>query len=188
MIVKGEIPDTLAGKRVFSLDISLMLAGAKYRGDFEERIKLCIDEVMKSGNIILFIDEIHTIVGAGAAEGAIDAANILKPQLSRGEIQLIGATTLTEYKKHIEKDSALERRFQPIIIDEPTQESTITILNSLKNAMERHHNLKITDEAIKAAVDLSVRYIHNRFLPDKAIDLIDEACSKVRIRSGAMPK
>ena len=180
-IVDGEVPESLKGKRIVSIDISGMVAGAKYRGDFEERIKKALNEVKKVGDVILFIDEIHTIVGAGAAEGAIDAANILKPLLARGEIQLIGATTIEEYRKYIEKDSALERRFSPIDVAEPTQNQTIEIIKGIRDKYEAHHNVKITDEAIKAAVDLSVRYITDRFLPDKAIDLIDEAASRVRM-------
>ena len=180
-IVSGDIPEILKNKRVVGLDISSMVAGAKYRGDFEERIKKSLNEVKKAGDVILFIDEIHTIVGAGAAEGAIDAANILKPLLARGEIQVIGATTLNEYRKYIEKDSALERRFQPINVDEPSKEDTIAILKGVRDKYEAHHNVKITDEAIEAAVTLSIRYINDRFLPDKAIDLIDEASSKARL-------
>ena len=158
-----------------------MIAGAKYRGDFEERIKKALNEVKKAGDVILFIDEIHTIVGAGSAEGAIDAANILKPLLARGEIQLIGATTLNEYRKYIEKDSALERRFSPVTVNEPTHEETVEILKGIRDKYEAHHNIKITDEAINAAVELSSRYINDRFLPDKAIDLLDEASSKIKI-------
>ena len=180
-IVYGEVPESLKEKRIVSIDISGMVAGAKYRGDFEERIKKALNEVKKVGDVILFIDEIHTIVGAGAAEGAIDAANILKPLLARGEIQLIGATTIEEYRKYIEKDSALERRFSPVDIAEPSQTQTIEILKAIRDKYEAHHDVKITDEAIKASVDLSVRYITDRFLPDKAIDLIDEAASKVRM-------
>ena len=160
-----------------------MVAGAKYRGDFEERIKKSLNEAKKAGDVILFIDEIHTIVGAGSAEGAIDAANILKPLLARGEIQVIGATTLNEYRKYIEKDSALERRFQPIMVSEPTSEDTIQILKGIRDKYEAHHNVKISDEAIKQAVELSVRYINDRFLPDKAIDVIDEASSRARLAS-----
>lgn len=186
-IVNGEVPETLKDKRVFSLDITSMLAGAKYRGDFEERIKGALDEVTKSGNIILFIDEIHTIIGAGAAEGAVDAANILKPQLARGELQLIGATTIDEYRKYIEKDSALERRFQPVMVNEPSEEDAETILFGLRDKYEAHHKIKISDEAIKAAVKLSARYINDRYLPDKAIDLIDEAASKVRLQAFTAP-
>ena len=180
-IVYGEVPESLKEKRIVSIDISGMVAGAKYRGDFEERIKKALNEVKKAGDVILFIDEIHTIVGAGAAEGAIDAANILKPLLARGDIQLIGATTIEEYRKYIEKDSALERRFSPVNINEPTQSQTIEIIKGIRDKYEAHHNVKITDEAINSAVDLSVRYITDRFLPDKAIDLIDEAASQLRM-------
>ena len=180
-IVSGEVPENLKDKRIVSIDISGMVAGAKYRGDFEERIKKALNEVKKVGDVILFIDEIHTIVGAGAAEGAIDAANILKPLLARGEIQLIGATTIEEYRKYIEKDSALERRFSPVDVGEPTEAETIEIIKGIRDRYEAHHNVKITDEAINSAVTLSVRYITDRFLPDKAIDLIDEAASQVRI-------
>lgn len=187
-IIEGEVPENLKNKRVVTLDVSSMVAGAKYRGDFEDRLKKCIQEIKKVGNIILFIDEIHTIVGAGAAEGAIDAANILKPLLARAEIQIIGATTLTEYRKYIEKDAALERRFQPINVGEPTMEETIKILEGIRDKYEAHHKVKITDEAIKAAVELSSRYINDRFLPDKAIDLIDEAASKVKLNSLTAPK
>ena len=186
-IVSGEVPENLKGKRVVTLDISGMVAGAKYRGDFEERIKKALKEVKQARDIIIFIDEIHTIVGAGAAEGAIDAANILKPLLARGEIQLIGATTLNEYRKYIEKDSALERRFQPITVSEPTQEDTIKILKGLRDKYEAHHNVKITDEAIVAATKLSIRHINDRFLPDKAIDLIDEAASKAKLKTYTEP-
>ena len=164
-----------------------MVAGAKYRGDFEERIKKALKEVKKAGDIIIFIDEIHTIVGAGAAEGAIDAANILKPLLARGEIQVIGATTLNEYRKYIEKDSALERRFQPVMVNEPTEADTIQILKGLRDKYEAHHNVKITDEAIVAATKLSIRYINDRFLPDKAIDLIDEAASRAKLKTFTEP-
>ena len=181
-IVSGEVPESLKDKRIVSMDISGMVAGAKYRGDFEERIKKALAEVKKAGDVILFIDEIHTIVGAGAAEGAIDAANILKPLLARGEIQLIGATTIEEYRKYIEKDSALERRFSPVDVGEPTENETIEIIKGIRDKYEAHHNVKITDEAIKSAVVLSVRYITDRFLPDKAIDLIDEAASQVRMK------
>ena len=186
-IILGEVPQNLKEKRIFSVDISGMVAGAKYRGDFEERIKKALGEVRKVGNIILFIDEIHTIVGAGAAEGAIDAANILKPLLARGEIQLIGATTLDEYRKHIEKDSALERRFSPIEVDEPPEKETIEILKGIRDKYEAHHNVKITDEAINAAVIMSERYITDRFLPDKAIDLVDEAASRARMKKYTEP-
>ena len=188
MIIDNKVPEILKNKKVVSLDMSAMVAGAKYRGDFEERLKNVLQEIKKSGNVILFIDEMHTIIGAGAAEGAMDAANILKPLLSRGEIQIIGATTLNEYRKHIEKDAALERRFQTVIVDEPTGEDTVKILNGLKDKYEAHHKVKITDEAIKAAVTLSQRYINDRFLPDKAIDLIDEACSKIKLKTVTMPK
>ncbi|MBR6033151.1 MAG: ATP-dependent Clp protease ATP-binding subunit [Clostridia bacterium] len=186
-IVAGDVPEILKNKRVVTIDITSMVAGAKYRGDFEERIKKCLNEVKKAGDVILFIDEIHVIVGAGAAEGAIDAANILKPLLARGEIQVIGATTLNEYRKYIEKDSALERRFQPITVNEPSVEDTIQILKGLRDKYEAHHNVKITDEAIKAAAELSSRYINDRFLPDKAIDLIDEASSRVRLKAYTQP-
>ena len=186
-IVAGDVPETLKNKRVVNLDIASMVAGAKYRGDFEERIKKALKEVKKAGDVIIFIDEIHTIVGAGSAEGAVDAANILKPLLARGEIQLIGATTLKEYRKYIEKDAALERRFSPVTVNEPTEEETIQILYGLRDKYEAHHNVKITDEAIKSAVELSSRYINDRYLPDKAIDLIDEAASKVRMRSYTEP-
>ena len=186
-ITSGDVPQNLKEKRIISIDISGMVAGTKYRGDFEERIKKALGEVRKAGDIILFIDEIHTIVGAGAAEGAIDAANILKPLLARGEIQLIGATTVEEYRKYIEKDSALERRFSPIQVDEPTEAETIEILKGIRDKYEAHHNVKITDDAIKSAVILSKRYITDRFLPDKAIDLIDEASSKIRIRKYIEP-
>ncbi len=186
-ITEGNIPEILKGKRVVALDLSSMVAGAKYRGEFEERLKKSIEEIRNAGNVILFIDELHTIVGAGAAEGAIDASNILKPLLARGEIQVIGATTHDEYRKYIEKDAALERRFQPIQIGEPTQEEAIEILNGIRDKYEAHHNVKITDKAIEAAVRLSTRYITDRFLPDKAIDLIDEAASKVRLQSFTAP-
>ena len=182
------MPEILKNKRVVTLDISSMVAGAKYRGDFEERIKKCLNEVKKAKDIILFIDEIHTIVGAGAAEGAIDAANILKPLLARGEIQIVGATTLSEYRKYIEKDSALERRFQPIIVEEPSLEDCKKILTGLRDKYEAHHNVKITDEAIDSAVELSSRYINDRFLPDKAIDLIDEASAKARLKTYIEPE
>lgn len=186
-IAIGDVPQNLKEKRIISIDISGIVAGTKYRGDFEERIKKALGEVRKAGDIILFIDEIHTIVGAGAAEGAIDAANILKPLLARGEIQLIGATTVEEYRKYIEKDSALERRFSPIQVDEPTEAETIEILKGIRDKYEAHHNVKITDDAIKSAVTLSKRYITDRFLPDKAIDLIDEASSKIRIKKYIEP-
>ncbi|MBE6897346.1 MAG: ATP-dependent Clp protease ATP-binding subunit, partial [Ruminococcaceae bacterium] len=186
-ITEGKVPETLKDKRVITLDITSMIAGAKYRGDFEERIKNAIDEVTKSGNVILFIDEIHILIGAGAAEGAVDAANILKPYLARGELQVIGATTLDEYKKHIETDAALERRFQPIIVGEPSVEDAIDILKGIRDKYEAHHGVKISDEALISAVKLSKRYIQDRFLPDKAIDLIDEAASKVRIDNLTTP-
>ena len=187
-IVLGDVPEILKNKRVVTVDISSMVAGAKYRGDFEERIKKALDEVKKAGDIILFIDEIHTIVGAGAADGAIDAANILKPLLARGEIQLVGATTLEEYRKYIEKDSALERRFSPVTVNEPNESDTIEILKGIRDKYEAHHNVKITDEAIKSAVKMSIRYINDRFLPDKAIDLIDEAASRARIKTYTEPE
>lgn len=186
-IASGDVPEILKDKRVVALDISGMVAGAKYRGDFEERIKKALNEVKKAGDVILFIDEIHTIVGAGAAEGAIDAANILKPLLARGEIQLVGATTLNEYRKFIEKDAALERRFSPVTVNEPSEKDTIKILRGIRDKYEAHHNVKITDEAIEAAVKLSIRYVTDRFLPDKAIDLIDEASSKARLRTYTEP-
>ena len=188
-ISSGNVPDNLIGKVLYTLDMGSMLAGAKYRGEFEERMKQVIDEVAKNGNIILFIDELHTIIGAGSTgESTIDASNILKPALSRGDIQIIGATTVDEYRKHIEKDSALERRFQPVLITEPTKEETIEILKGLREKYEGHHNVKITDEAIVAAVDLAIRYIPDRFLPDKAIDLIDESASRVRLRENSLQK
>ena len=180
-IVNGIVPDTVVDKRLLTLDLSGMVAGSKYRGEFEERIKRVIAEVQQAGNIILFIDEIHTIIGAGGAEGAIDASNILKPSLARGEIQLIGATTIEEYRKYVEKDAALERRFQPVTVEEPTVEQAITILQGLKSRYEQHHQVQITDEGVEAAVRLSQRYINDRFLPDKAIDLIDEASSRIRL-------
>ena len=186
-IASGEVPETLADKRIVSLDLTGMVAGTKYRGDFEERIKTALEEVARSGNVILFIDELHTLIGAGSAEGAVDAANILKPSLARGEIQVIGATTLEEYRKHIEKDAALERRFQPVTVGEPSEDEAIEILKGLRDRYEAHHKVKITDEAIVAAVKMSVRYIGDRFLPDKAIDLVDEAASKVRLRAFTAP-
>ena len=187
LIVEGSIPETLRGKRIVSLDLASMLAGAKYRGEFEERMKNVMSEIRKAGNVVLFIDELHTIVGAGASEGSIDAANILKPALARGEMQCIGATTLGEYRKHFEKDAALERRFQPVNVGEPTREESIAILKGLRDRYEAHHRVHITDEAIVAAVYLSDRYISDRFLPDKAIDLIDEAASRVRIKAVTAP-
>ena len=186
-IANGDVPDILLNKRLFTLNLTGMVAGTKYRGDFEERIKAVIDEVTKSGDIILFIDEVHTIIGAGSAEGATDAANILKPSLARGEFQLIGATTISEYRKNIEKDSALERRFQPVNVGEPTEADALLILKGLKDKYEAHHKVKITDEALSAAVKLSARYISDRFLPDKAIDLIDEAASRVRLKASSAP-
>ena len=186
-IVRGDVPEVLKGKRVVTLDMGSLIAGTKYRGEFEERLKKIIDEVRGSGDVILFIDEMHTLVGAGAAEGAIDAANILKPALARGELQCIGATTLDEYRKYVEKDAALERRFQPIMVGEPTREGSIEILKGLRDRYEAHHRVKITDGAIRAAVYLSDRYITDRFLPDKAIDLIDEASSRVRLRATIDP-
>ncbi|MBZ4646645.1 MAG: ATP-dependent Clp protease ATP-binding subunit ClpC [Petroclostridium sp.] len=186
-IVEGNIPEILKDKRVVTLDLSSMVAGAKYRGEFEERLKKAMDEIRKAGNVILFIDEMHTIIGAGAAEGAIDASNILKPSLARGELQVIGATTLDEYRKYVEKDAALERRFQPITVGEPTVEETIQILKGIRDKYEAHHRVKITDNALEAAAKLSDRYITDRFLPDKAIDLIDEAASRVRLKTFTAP-
>ena len=180
-IAEGAVPDSIKGKRVLTLDLSGMVAGTKYRGEFEERIKNVMDEVMEAGDVLLFIDELHTLIGAGGAEGAMDAANILKPALSRGELQVIGATTVEEYRKHIEKDAALERRFQPIMVEEPSEQETVEILKGLRRNYERHHQVEITDEALEAAVKLSKRYISDRFLPDKAIDLMDEACARVRL-------
>ena len=186
-IASGNVPELLKGKRVVSLDLSGVVAGAKYRGEFEERLKKAMDEIIKAGNVILFIDEMHTIIGAGAAEGAIDAANILKPSLARGELQLIGATTLNEYRKHVEKDAALERRFQPVTVGEPSVEETIEILKGIREKYEAHHGVKISDKAIVAAAKMSSRYITDRFLPDKAIDLVDEACSRVRLGALTAP-
>lgn len=186
-IAEGNVPEILKDKRVITLDLSAMIAGSKYRGEFEERLKNVMNEIVENKNIILFIDEMHTIIGAGAAEGAIDASNILKPALARGEIQAIGATTIDEYRKHVEKDAALERRFQPVMVGEPTKEETLQILMGLRDKYEAHHKVKITDESLKAAVDLSDRYITDRFLPDKAIDLIDEAASRVRIKTFTAP-
>ena len=180
-IVMGDVPDDLLDKRILSLDLSGMVAGTKYRGEFEERIKKALEEVRRSGDVILFIDELHTIVGAGSAEGAVDAANIIKPALGRGEIRVIGATTLNEYRKYIEKDAALERRFQPVQVGEPSPEASLEILKGLRPKYESHHKLQVTDEALEAAVSLSSRYISDRFLPDKAIDLMDEAASRVRM-------
>ena len=187
MIAGGNVPETIADRRVMTLDLSGMVAGSKYRGEFEERIKKVISEVTEDGNVLLFLDEIHTIIGAGGAEGAIDASNILKPSLARGEIQLIGATTREEYRKYIEKDAALERRFQPVVVEEPTEEQSIAILKGLRPKYEEHHKVTITDEALVAAVRLSSRYINDRFLPDKAIDLIDEAASKIRLTTYMEP-
>lgn len=187
-IVQGTVPETVLNKRVVTLDLSGMVAGSKYRGEFEERIKKVIQEVIKAGNILLFIDEIHTIIGAGGAEGAIDASNILKPSLARGELQLIGATTITEYRKYIEKDAALERRFQPVTIEEPNAQQTLEILKGIRPQYEEHHHVTITDEALQTAIQLSIRYINDRFLPDKAIDIIDESCSKVRIGGFQSPE
>ncbi|MBI2857555.1 MAG: AAA family ATPase, partial [Chloroflexi bacterium] len=186
-IVAGTVPETLQGKRLITLDIGLLVAGTKYRGEFEERLKKVIEEVKSAGNCVLFVDELHTIVGAGAAEGAVDAANILKPSLSRGELQCIGATTLDEYRKYIEKDAALERRFQPVLVEEPTLEQTLDILRGIKHRYEDHHHLVISDEALQAAASLASRYIPDRFLPDKAIDLMDEASSMVRLKRGTIP-
>ncbi len=187
-ISQGNVPDTIKGKRVLTLDLSGMVAGSKYRGEFEERIKKVISEVINAGNIILFIDEIHTIIGAGGAEGAIDASNILKPSLARGEVQIIGATTISEYRKYIEKDAALERRFQPVNVDEPSEDEAVEILKGLRKAYEQHHSVTITDKALVAAVKMSKRYINDRFLPDKAIDLIDEASSKTRLGTYVKPE
>ena len=186
-IAEGQVPELLKNKRVITLDLTGMVAGTKYRGDFEERIKAAMDEVRSAGNIILFIDELHTIIGAGSAEGSTDAANILKPALARGDFQVIGATTINEYRKYIEKDAALERRFQPVMVGEPSEEEAVEILKGLRDRYEAHHKVKITDEAIDAAVKLSSRYIADRFLPDKAIDLMDEASSRVRLRSFTAP-
>ncbi|MCJ7828890.1 MAG: ATP-dependent Clp protease ATP-binding subunit, partial [Dehalococcoidia bacterium] len=186
-IVAGEVPETLQGKRLVTLDIGSLVAGTKYRGEFEERLKKVIDEIKSAGNCVIFVDELHTIVGAGAAEGAVDASNILKPSLSRGELQCIGATTLDDYRKYIEKDAALERRFQPVTVTEPTVEQTLDILRGIKERYEEHHKLVISDESLQAAVSLAAKYIPDRFLPDKAIDLMDEAASRVRIMRGGVP-
>ena len=186
-IVKSDVPETLQGKRVLTLDIGSLVAGTKYRGEFEERLKKIIEELRHAHDVILFIDELHTLVGAGAAEGAVDAANILKPSLARGELQCIGATTLDEYRKYIERDAALERRFQPVMVDEPTIEETVDILMGIRSRYEEHHKVAITDDAVKAAAELSSRYITDRFLPDKAIDLMDEAASRVRLRYSTLP-
>ncbi len=186
-VVSGDVPETLQGKRVLTLDIGSLVAGTKYRGEFEERLKKVIEEIKGAGNCLLFVDELHMLVGAGAAEGAVDAANILKPSLARGELQCVGATTLDEYRKHIEKDAALERRFQPVMVGEPSIEETVEILKGIRNRYEEHHKLKISDEALTSAAELSSRYVIDRYLPDKAIDLIDEAASRVRIRRAATP-
>ena len=187
-IHEGKVPEVLEGKRVIALDMASIVAGSKYRGEFEERFRKITNEITESGDVILFIDELHTVIGAGAAEGAIDAANILKPALARGELQCVGATTINEYRKHIEKDAALERRFQPIMVGEPTVEETVEILKGLRDKYEAHHKVEITDAAIEAAAKLSDRYISDRFLPDKAIDLIDESASKVRLQSNTAPQ
>src|SRR5256714_1133204 len=187
-IVAGDVPEGLKGKRVWALDIGALLAGSKYRGEFEERLKAVLEEIKRSeGEIVLFIDELHTIVGAGAAEGAVDAANMLKPMLARGELRAVGATTLDEYRKHVEKDAALERRFQPIYVGQPSVADTIAILRGLKERYEVHHGVRIADSAIIAAATLSARYIADRFLPDKAIDLIDESASRLKIEIDSMP-
>jgi ATP-dependent Clp protease ATP-binding subunit ClpC len=186
-VVSGDVPESLQGRRLISLDVGALVAGTKYRGEFEERLKKVLEEIRNAKNCILFVDELHTIVGAGAAEGAVDAANILKPPLSRGELQCIGATTLDEYRKYIERDAALERRFQPVLVEEPTSDQSLDILRGIKERYEEHHHLTISDEALKAAVNLASRYITDRFLPDKAIDLVDEAASRVRIRTGGVP-
>src|SRR5881296_1818525 len=186
-IVKGDVPETLQGKRVLTLDIGSLVAGTKYRGEFEERLKKIIEELRHAHDVILFIDELHTLVGAGAAEGAVDAANILKPSLARGELQCIGATTLDEFRKYIERDAALERRFQPVMVEEPSIEETVAILMGIRSRYEDHHKVSITDDAVKASAELSSRYITDRFLPDKAIDLMDEAASRVRLRYSTVP-
>src|SRR2546422_1242738 len=186
-IASGDVPETLMGKRLLTLDIGSLVAGTKYRGEFEERLKKIIEEVKNSGNCVLFIDELHTLVGAGAAEGAVDAANILKPSLARGELQTIGATTLDEFRKYIERDAALERRFQPVLVEEPSIEDTIEILRGIKERYEQHHRLEISDEALKAAAELGSRYVPDRFIPDKAIDLVDEAASRVRMQRASAP-
>ena len=183
-VARGEVPDSLRGMRIVTLDVASMLAGTKYRGDFEDRVKAVIREIRRAGDVIVFIDELHTLVGAGSAEGAIDASNIIKPALGRGEIQVIGATTLEEYRRHIEKDAALERRFQPVNVPEPSCEECVKMLSALRGGLESHHALRISDEAVTAAVRLSARYINDRFLPDKAIDLLDEAASRVRMEGG----
>jgi len=187
-IILSNIPESLMGKRVLTLDMGALVAGTKYRGEFEERLKKILDEIRQSREVVLFIDELHTLVGAGAAEGAIDAANILKPALARGEIQCIGATTLNEYRKYIEKDAALERRFQPVFVDEPSLQETIEILHGIRPLYEKHHRVKITDDALRAAAELSVRYVSDRSLPDKAIDLIDESSARVRMKLTTTPE
>ena len=186
-IVDGAVPDTLEQKRILTLDLSGMVAGSKYRGEFEERIKRALRETKVAGNILLFIDELHTVIGAGGAEGAIDASNILKPAMARGEIQVIGATTREEYRKHIEKDAALERRFQPVVIEEPSAVQTISMLKGLRSRYEEFHKVEITDAAIEAAVQLSERYLNDRYLPDKAIDLVDEACALIKTELDSLP-
>ena len=186
-IIHGQVPEDMLHKRVMMLDMGSLVAGTKFRGEFEERLKKIIDEIYNDGHIILFIDEIHTLIGAGSAEGSVDASNILKPALARGEIQLIGATTLNEYQKYVEKDSALERRLAKVQVDEPSQEEAVQILQGLRPRYEEHHGLRISDEAIEAAVTMSVRYIHSRQLPDKAIDLIDESAAKVRLDASNKP-
>src|SRR5499425_1495145 len=186
-IVHGEVPETLKDKQLYTLDLGSLVAGSRYRGDFEERLKKVLKEINTRGDIILFIDELHTLVGAGAAEGAIDAASILKPKLARGELQTIGATTLDEFRKYIERDAALERRFQPVLVEEPSIEDTIEILKGIKERYEQHHRLEISDEAIKAAAELGSRYVPDRFMPDKAIDLVDEAASRVRMQRASAP-
>lgn len=180
-LVNGNVPDIVADKRLVSLDMSGLVAKSKYRGEFEDRIKKVINEVETAGNVLLFIDELHTIIGAGGAEGALDASNILKPALARGDVQVIGATTIEEYRKYIEKDAALERRFQPVQVEEPTEEESIEILKGLRKLYEKHHHVQITDEGVEASVRLSARYVNDRFLPDKAIDLMDEAAAKARL-------
>ena len=187
LIVADQVPDIISGKRVITLDVSALVAGSKYRGEFEERLKKVIKEVVKDGNIILFIDEMHTIIGAGSAEGSIDAAAILKPPLSRGELQVIGATTTEEYRKHLEKDSALARRFQTVNVKEPSEEQALRILDGLRDRYEAHHHVRYSDEALQAAVSMSSRYIQDRFLPDKAIDVLDEAGARMRIRNRTLP-
>ena len=187
-IAAGAVPDSMKERKVYTMDLAGMVAGSKYRGEFEERMKGLIREVKALGNIILFLDEVHTIIGAGGAEGAIDASNILKPSLARGELQLIGATTVTEYRKYIEKDAALERRFQPVTVEEPTQEECLDILQGLREKYEEHHHVEIEEDALRAAVNLSGRYINDRFLPDKALDVLDEACSKVSLKSFKSPE